>query len=95
MKLLSFTGKDIGIDLGTANILVTLRGKGVVLNEPSVVAIDKKTNEIIATGYEAKQMIGRTPENIAAVQPIKDGVIADFTATQAMLKNIVSRLCQR
>lgn len=95
MKLLNFTGKDMGIDLGTANILVTLRGKGIVLKEPSVVAIDKKTNEVIATGYEAKQMIGRTPEDIMAIQPIKDGVIADFSATQALLKNIVSKVSQR
>lgn len=95
MKLLNFTGKDMGIDLGTANILVTLKGKGIVLKEPSVVAIDKKTNEVIATGYEAKQMIGRTPEDIMAIQPIKDGVIADFSATQALLKNIVSKVSQR
>ena len=82
MKLFSFKGKDIGIDLGTGNTLVMLKGKGVILNEPSVVAIDKQTNEILATGYEAKEMLGRTPETIKAVRPLKDGVIADFTATQ-------------
>ena len=87
--------KDIGIDLGTANILVTLKGKGIVLNEPSVVAIDKKTEEIIATGYEAKEMLGRTPSEIDAIRPLKDGVIADFTATQLMLKNLVAKVCQR
>ena len=87
--------KDIGIDLGTANTLVTLKGKGIVLNEPSVVAIDKKTEEIIATGYEAKEMLGRTPSEIDAIRPLKDGVIADFTATQLMLKNLVAKVCQR
>lgn len=95
MKLFNLSGKDIGIDLGTSNILVTLKGRGVVLNEPSVVAIDKKTNEILATGYEAKEMIGRTPEDIKAVKPLQDGVIADFKATELMLKSIVSRVCQR
>ena len=95
MNLFSFKGKDIGIDLGTANTLVMLKGKGVVLNEPSVVAIDKQTNEIWATGYEAKEMLGRTPDTIKAVRPLKDGVIADFTATQLMLKNIMSKVCQR
>ena len=95
MSLLSFKGKEIGIDLGTANTLVTLKGKGVVLKEPSVVAIEKKTGEIIATGYEAKVMIGRTPDEIEAIKPLKDGVIADLTATQLMLKNIVSKVCQR
>ena len=86
MKLLGLGSKDIGIDLGTANILVTLKGKGIVLKEPSVVAIDRKTGEILATGHEAKEMLGRTPESIKAVRPMKDGVIADFTATQLMLK---------
>lgn len=86
MKLFSLKGKDIGIDLGTANTLVMLKGKGVVLNEPSVVAIDRQTNEILATGYEAKEMLGRTPETIKAVRPIKDGVIADFTATRFNVK---------
>jgi len=95
MNMLSFKGKEIGIDLGTANTLVTLRGKGVVLKEPSVIAIDKKTDEIIATGYEAKEMIGRTPADIEAIQPLKNGVIADLTATQLMLKSIVSKVCQR
>ena len=95
MKLLGLGSKDIGIDLGTANILVTLKGKGIVLKEPSVVAIDRKTGEILATGHEAKEMLGRTPESIKAVRPMKDGVIADFTATQLMLKNIIKKGCQR
>ena len=95
MKLFSLKSKDIGIDLGTANTLVTLKGKGVILKEPSVVAIDRRTGNILATGYEAKEMLGRTPEVIKAVRPLKDGVIADFTATQLMLKNIVTKVCER
>jgi len=95
MKLFGLGSKDIGIDLGTANILVTLKGKGIILKEPSVVAIDKKTQKILATGYEAKEMLGRTPDQIKAVRPLKDGVIADFTATQLMLKNIIYKICQR
>lgn len=95
MKLFSLKSKDIGIDLGTANTLVTLRGKEIVLKEPSVVAIDRKTGAILATGHEAKDMLGRTPEQIKAVRPLKDGVIADFTATQLMLKNLISKVCQR
>ena len=95
MKLFNLGGKDIGIDLGTANILVTLKGKGIILNEPSVVAIDRKTGQILATGFEAKEMLGRTPDQIKAVRPMKDGVIADFTATQLMLKNIITKVCQR
>jgi len=92
---LNLTARDIGIDLGTANILVTLRGKGIILNEPSVVAIDKETNTIIATGREAKEMLGRTPDKIKAVRPISDGVIADFTATQMLLKNIIQKICRK
>ena len=95
MKLFGIGSKDIGIDLGTANILVTLKGKGIVLNEPSVVAIDRKAQRILATGHEAKEMLGRTPEQIKAIRPMKDGVIADFTATQLMLKNIIYKICQR
>lgn len=95
MRIFGLKSKDIGIDLGTANTLVTLRGKGIVLKEPSVVAIDKKTGQILATGHEAKEMLGRTPEQIKAVRPLSDGVIADFTATQLMLKNLISKVCQR
>ena len=95
MKLFSFNSKDIGIDLGTANTLVTLKGKGIILREPSVVAIDRRNGEILATGYEAKEMLGRTPDQIKAVRPLKDGVIADFTATKLMLKNIVAKVCDR
>ena len=95
MKLLGWNSKDIGVDLGTANIIITIKGKGIVLNEPSVVVIDKNTAEIIATGAEAKEMLGRTPDEILAIRPLKDGVIADFTATQLMLKSMIQKVCQR
>ena len=88
-------GRIIGIDLGTANILVTLKGKGIILKEPSVVAIDRRSGNIMATGSEAKEMLGRTPERIKAVRPLKDGVIADFTATGLMLKNIIAKVCKK
>ena len=74
----SFLGRDMAVDLGTANTLVYVRGRGIVLNEPSVVAIDTKDNKPIAVGAEAKRMVGRTPGNIQAIRPLKDGVIADF-----------------
>ncbi len=77
---------DMGIDLGTASVLVYLKGKGIVLNEPSVVAIDKNTNKILAVGEEAKRMLGRTPGNIVAIRPMRDGVISDFDITEKMLK---------
>lgn len=95
MKLFGIGNKDIGIDLGTANMLVTLKGKGIVLKEPSVVAINKNSGNIVATGVEAKEMLGRTPEQIKAVRPLKDGVIADFTATQLMLRNILEKVCKK
>ena len=95
MSLFNLKGKDIGIDLGTSNLLITIAGKGIVLSEPCVVAIDENTNQILATGFEAKEMLGRTPKNIKAVRPLKDGVIADFTATQIMLKHVVNKTCQR
>ena len=83
--------KDMGIDLGTANTLVYVRGKGIVVNEPSVVAINTQTKEVLAVGNEAKEMIGRTPGNIVAIRPMKDGVIADFDTTQAMLKYFIEK----
>ena len=95
MSFLSFNSKDIGIDLGTANILVTIKGKGIILREPSVISIDAKTGGIIATGFEAKEMVGRTPKEINAIKPLKDGVIADFTATKLLLKNLLERVCKR
>ncbi len=87
--------KDMGIDLGTANTLVYLPGQGIVVNEPSVVAVDTKTKEILAVGNEAKDMIGRTPGNIIAIRPLKDGVIADFDTTQAMLRYFINKAYPR
>lgn len=81
--------KDIGIDLGTANVLIYVKGQGIVLNQPSVVSMDSKTNQIVAVGEEAKKMIGRTPQNIVVVRPLKEGVIADFDVTEAMLKHFI------
>ncbi|MBO5141916.1 MAG: rod shape-determining protein [Clostridia bacterium] len=93
--MLGFFAKDIGIDLGTANTLVHIKGRGIVIREPSVVAIDKYTGQVVAVGIEAKEMLGRTPENLDAIRPLKDGVIADFTATKKMLKHLVEKACQR
>lgn len=82
---------DIGIDLGTANTIVYLRGSGIVVFEPSVVAIDKKSNRVLAVGTEARQMIGRTPANVVAIRPLRDGVITDFDTTQAMLHHFIGK----
>lgn len=87
--------KDIGIDLGTASVLVYVKGKGVVLKEPSVVAFDKESNEIKAIGEEARQMLGRTPGNIIAVRPLRQGVISDYTATEKMIKYFVQKAVGR
>ncbi|MCI1959243.1 MAG: rod shape-determining protein [Clostridia bacterium] len=87
--------RDMGIDLGTANTLVYVRGKGIVVNEPSVVAINTATKEVLAVGNEAKEMIGRTPGNIVAIRPMKDGVIADFDITQAMLRYFIDKAYPR
>ncbi|ANJ69505.1 MULTISPECIES: rod shape-determining protein [Latilactobacillus] len=84
--------KDIGIDLGTANVLINVKGKGIVLNEPSVVAIDTQTKKVLAVGSEAYRMVGRTPGNIHAVRPLKDGVIADFDITEEMLAYFINKL---
>lgn len=81
--------KDIGIDLGTANVLIYVKGKGIILNEPSVVALDRKTEEVLAVGKEARKMMGRTPKHIMAVRPLKDGVIHNFDVTEAMLKHFI------
>ena len=84
--------KDIGIDLGTANTLVYMKGKGIVLREPSVVAVDVREDQVLAVGAQAKEMIGRTPGSIAAIRPLKDGVIADFEITAIMLKHLLEKL---
>ena len=91
MRFFDSFSKDMGIDLGTANTLVSMRGKGILLREPSVVAIRKDTGEILAVGEEAKMMLGRTPGNIVAIRPLKDGVIADFDTTQIMLKYFIQK----
>lgn len=88
---MSFFSKKLGIDLGTANTLVFVPGKGVVLNEPSVVAVSEQDNRILAVGEEAKSMIGRTPDNIVAYRPMKDGVIADYRVTEAMLRYFIDK----
>ncbi|GAA2257658.1 rod shape-determining protein [Kitasatospora cystarginea] len=92
---LSFIGRDMAIDLGTANTLVYVRGKGIVLNEPSVVAVNTNTGGILAVGSEAKKMIGRTPGNIVAIRPLKDGVIADFEITERMLRYFILKIHRR
>jgi len=86
-----FFNRDIGIDLGTANTLVYMRGKGIVMREPSVVAEDVRNHAVMAVGSEAKEMIGRTPGSISAVRPLKDGVIADFDITAEMLRYFIKR----
>ncbi|GII97250.1 rod shape-determining protein [Sinosporangium siamense] len=92
---LAFLGRDMAVDLGTANTLVYVRGRGIVLNEPSVVAINTTTGKIVAVGIEAKRMIGRTPGNIVAIRPLKDGVIADFDVTERMLRYFIQRVHKR
>ncbi|EGL13554.1 rod shape-determining protein [Paenibacillus chitinolyticus] len=84
--------KDIGIDLGTANVLIHVKGRGVVLDEPSVVAIESDTKRVLAVGEEARRMVGRTPGNIVAIRPLREGVIADFEITEAMLKHFISKV---
>lgn len=90
--MMLFKSVDIGIDLGTANILVYLKGSGIVLREPSVVAIDRDTNKILAIGEEAKTMLGRTPGNIIAIRPLREGVIADYDITQSMLEHVIQKV---
>lgn len=89
-KMFGFSS-DIGIDLGTASVLVFVKGKGIILQEPSVVAIDKNTNHILAVGQEARRMLGRTPGNIVAIRPLKDGVISDYEVTEKMLKYFINK----
>ena len=91
-KILRSFSSNIGIDLGTANTAVFLEGKGIVLYEPSIVAIDVKTNKVLAVGKEAKEMVGKTPENIQAIRPLRDGVITDFEVTQVMLTYFIKRV---
>ena len=93
--LFGYFSNDLAIDLGTANTLVYARGRGIVVDEPSIVAINKKTNKVAAVGHEAKEMLGRTPGNIVAIKPMKDGVIADFDVTEEMLKYFIRKAHNR
>ncbi|HIU52191.1 MAG TPA: rod shape-determining protein [Candidatus Merdicola faecigallinarum] len=86
-------GQDIGIDLGTATVIAYVKGKGIVLREPSVVAVDKNSGEVLAVGQEARRMLGRTPGNIIATRPLREGVISDYTVTEKMLKHFISKVC--
>src|SRR4029078_2738550 len=94
-QVMGVFANDVAIDLGTANTLVYLRGEVVVLSEPSVVPLDRTTNKVIAVGKEAKSMLGRTPDEIHAVRPLKDGVIADFEKTQALLREFIQKALKR
>ena len=86
-------GQDIGIDLGTATVIAYVKGKGIVLREPSVVAVDNNTGEVLAVGKEARRMLGRTPGNIVATRPLRDGVISNYTVTEKMLKYFINKIC--
>ena len=90
-SVLSYFSHDIGIDLGTANTLVYVRGRGIVINEPSIVAVNTKTGQVVAVGQTAKDMLGRTPAHIQAVQPVVDGVISDFEVTSEMLSYLIDK----
>jgi rod shape-determining protein MreB len=93
LNVFKWFSKDLAIDLGTANTLVYIRGKGIVMNEPSVVATDTRSGKIVAIGHEAKAMLGMTPDQIVAVRPLKDGVIADFRMTEALLRHFIKKVC--
>src|SRR5512133_2644218 len=93
--ILGLFSRDVGIDLGTANTLVHVRDRGIVISEPSVVAIDTKTKQVLAIGAEAKRMVGRTPANIIAVRPLRDGVISDFDITEQMLRYFINKVHQQ
>jgi rod shape-determining protein MreB len=90
-RISTYFSNDIAIDLGTANTLVYIKGSGIVLNEPSVVAVDQKTKKVYAVGHEAKAMLGKTPDHIVAIRPMKDGVIADFEITEVMLREFIRK----
>jgi actin-like ATPase involved in cell morphogenesis len=90
-KILGYFSYDIGIDLGTANTLVYVKGRGIVINEPSIVAVNTKTGQVVAVGQLAKDMLGRTPAHIQAVQPVVDGVISDFEVTSEMLSYLIDK----
>src|ERR1700761_6127477 len=94
-SVFSLLSSDLAIDLGTANTLVFARGKGIVVNEPSIVAINKNSGDVVAVGREAKEMLGRTPGNVVAIKPMKDGVIADFKVTEKMLNYFIQKAHNR
>ena len=94
-KIFGKFSKDIGIDLGTANTLVYVKGRGIVINEPSVVAVNQKTGQILAIGNEAKRMVGRTPGHIVASRPLVEGVISDFEITEQMLRYFINQVSQQ
>jgi rod shape-determining protein MreB len=94
-KISSWFSNDVAIDLGTANTVIHVKGQGIVLNEPSVVAVDNQTKKIIAVGNDAKAMLGKTPDHITAVRPMKDGVIADFQVTEIMLREFIAKAQQK
>ena len=94
-NVLAFLGRDMAVDLGTANTLIYVRGRGIVLNEPSVVALNTTTGQVLAVGVDAKRMIGRTPGHIVAIRPLKDGVIADFDVTERMLRYFIQKVHKR
>ena len=95
MSLFKFNNSQMGIDLGTSSILIALKDKGIVYNEPSVIAVDTLTKEIIAIGLEAKEMLGKNPDDIEVICPVQDGVIADYIATEALIKKIFNKICKR
>src|ERR1700759_2849465 len=90
-RFLPLVSNDVGIDLGTANTLVYLRGRGIVINEPSVVAVNQKTGTVVAVGAQAKEMLGRTPQHIVAIRPLVDGVISDFEVTEEMVTYLLNK----
>src|SRR4030042_7613 len=94
-KLLGKFSKDVGIDLGTATTLVYVRGRGIVINEPSVVAVNQKTGQILAIGEDAKKMVGRTPAHIVATRPLVSGVVSDFDVTEQMLRYFIEKVAQK
>ena len=94
-SLLGLFSRDISVDLGTATTLVMVKGQGIVIHEPSVVAIDRKSKRVMAIGAEAKEMVGRTPANIVAVRPLRDGVISDFEITEKMLRYFITKVHER
>ena len=95
MGFFSSFSTDIGIDLGTCNTLIYVRGQGIVINEPSVVAVERGTNRVVAVGAEAKRMLWKTPESITAIRPMKDGVIADMASTEKMIRYFISKIMSK